>query len=67
MLNTITPETVVKGHAAQNLTTFTIEVGLHPKDVDRIINIISKEITEGCTDTKRFINQFNKEREQWKQ
>ena len=52
-----------KGTFRKNLTTFTIEVGLHPKDIDKILDLICKEVKEGCKDTKRCVEEFNKERE----
>jgi hypothetical protein len=63
MLNQITDKTEVNAHSEKNLTTFTIEVGLHTKDIDKILDIICKELMEGCSDTKRCIEAFNKERE----
>ncbi len=63
MLNQISDKTEVKAHSEKNLTTFTIEVGLHPKDIDKILDLICKEVKEGCKDTKRCVEEFNKERE----
>lgn len=63
MLNQITNNTEVKAHSEKNLTTFTIEVGLHPRDINKILDMICKEIKDGCADTKRCVEEFNKERE----
>ena len=61
MLNQISNKTEVAAHSEKNLTTFTIPIGLHPKDVDKILDLICKEVKEGCADTKRCVEEFNKE------
>lgn len=63
MLNQITNNTEVKAHTEKNLTTFTIDVGLHPKDVEKIMDIICVQLKQGCADTKRCVEEFNKERD----
>ena len=63
MLNQITDKTEVHSHSEKNLTTFSIAVGLHPKDIDKILDIICKELKDNCTDTKRCIKNLNEERE----
>lgn len=63
MLNQITKETIVKAHSSANLTTFTIEVGLHPKDIEIILCILSDKLLNGCEKTKKSINSINEELE----
>lgn len=63
MLNQITKDTEVESRSKKNLTTFSIPIGLHPKDIDKIINVICKELDKGCKKTKTTIDSFNKELE----
>ena len=63
MLNQITKETEVKSYASANLTTFTIEIGLHPKDIDRILDILLDELLNRCEKTKKSIDSLNEELE----
>ncbi len=63
MLNQITNNTEVKAHTEKNLTSFTVDVGLHPKDVEKILDIICEQLKQGCADTKRCVEEFNKERD----
>ena len=63
MLNQITPTTEVKCLTEKNLSTFTIEVGLHPADVEKILTMIADELREGCQKTKATILKLNQERE----
>lgn len=63
MLNQITSKTEVKAHSEKNLTTFTIPIGLHPKDIDSILDMLCNQLKEGCEKTKSKIEIFNKERE----
>jgi len=58
-LNQITGETEVLCETSQNKTTFSINVGLHPKDGEAIQDAIIKMLNEGCGKTKSFIGEMN--------
>lgn len=62
-LNQITSDTEVKAHSEKNLTTFTIPVGLHPKDIESILEYMVSHLKNGCDKTKSSINVLNQELE----
>lgn len=62
-LNLIDENTEITSTSTKNETKFTINVGLHPKDSDRIIEIICNELNNGCEKTKAHIQEFNEELE----
>lgn len=63
MLNQISDKIEIKSHTEKNLTTFTIPVGLHPKDVDKILDLLCHELKDGCHQTKSTIDNLNRELE----
>jgi len=63
MLNELTTLTEVKCLAEKDLTTFSIPVGLHPKDIERILQLICDDLRENCDKTKSSIKCLNEELE----
>lgn len=61
MLNEINKQTEVRVHSEKNLTSFTIPIGLHPKDIDKIMDLIANELMNECEKTKASILSINQE------
>lgn len=59
LCNELNEKTVLECTAKKNETIFSIPVGLHPKDMEKIGDLILKELKENCSDTKRNIEEVN--------
>lgn len=59
-IKNITKDIEIKICSSKDETLFSIDIGLHPTDVNRILDILVIEIRDNCWKTKESIENMNK-------